>query len=117
LPNTVCESIDFCRGYSGDYDSVNTKIESKFIQKQAAADNEKAVCMTQSLMKANRIIFGAFHNDKKQTLLQISMATMLKAGGVGYLFDYNLQTALDCFEIGAGATYTESHTKHCDRYA
>jgi outer membrane autotransporter protein len=90
--------------------AVNTKIESKFAQKQAAADNENTILHDSKPYESEPLIFGATQRQKANVAANIE-GYHVKTGGVGYLFDYNLQTALDLFEIGGGATYSESHTK------
>lgn len=104
LANTARGTISVA-GTRVSLTSVNAKVENKFIQKQAHAGSIHDLKRYES----EPIIFGSFQRQKTDAAANIN-GYHVKSGGVGYLFDYNFKTTLDLLEIGAGATYTDSHT-------
>lgn len=90
--------------------AINAKIENKFIEKHAAAHSKHVPIHDSKPYESEPIIFGSTQRQKGNDAANIS-GYHVKSGGVGYLFDYNLPTKFDLFELGAGATYSESHSK------
>lgn len=90
--------------------AVNAKIENRLIQKQIAFYHEDTLLHDSKRWESEPIIFGATQRQKTNNVANID-GYYTKIGGIGYLFDYNLQTSLDLFEIGGGAVYSDGRTK------
>ncbi len=100
LPSTISSA-----GTRASLKSVNAKIENRFIKKHvqinAAHDLKR--------YESEPIIFGSLQRQKTDATKNIN-GYYVKSGGLGYLFDYNLKTTFDLFEIGGGITCADSHT-------
>ncbi len=90
--------------------AINAKIEDRLIAKHAAAYSRQVSIHDSKPYESEPIIFGSTQRQKGNNAASIT-GYHIKSGGVGYLFDYNLPTKFDLFELGAGATYSESHSK------
>jgi outer membrane autotransporter protein len=97
-------------GTRASLNSINAKIENRFVYKQIDAANKNVSIHDLKPYESEPMVFGTVQRQKADVAANIT-GYRVKNNGVGYLFDYNFPTTLDLFEMGGGVTYSESHSK------
>lgn len=97
-------------GTRATLNSASAEIENRFMRKQIEVINKDVSIHDSKPYESEPMVFGTVQRQKEDRAANMS-GYRIKSSGVGYLFDYNLPTTLDLWEVGGGASYSESHSK------